>query len=103
MTASRHSPDQIRQIDAICDRFESALRSGTRPNIEEFLTQVDVELQGAVLKELLPLEIEYRQKHGDTLTASEYRKRFPGSHRCRRHRHQRHAAGDGEAQSGHHG
>ena len=65
-----------RQIDQICDRFESALGRGDRPTLAEFLDQLPAEATSAtrrtLLHELIRIDLEYgwRSAHqlGQTAT-----------------------------------
>lgn len=70
--------EQLRRIDAICDRFEAALKSGSTPRIETFLEVAEKSLRDTLLRELLALELAYRIRRGDSVDVDEYRSRFPG-------------------------
>lgn len=65
------------RIDDLCDQFEAACKSGVLPVLEEFLADCDSRERAAVLRELVPLEIAYRQRHGETAFAGDYQRRFP--------------------------
>lgn len=67
---------EARQVDALCDRFESQLVAGEEPEIEQFLAEVDESVATHVLRELLALELAYRAKTGETLNRHEYRKQY---------------------------
>jgi hypothetical protein len=64
-------------LDALCDDFEAAWQSGACPNLAAYLDRVPAEGDARLFRELLLLEVEYRGKRGDQLTADEYRSRFP--------------------------
>jgi hypothetical protein len=53
-------------LDEACDQFEVACQqaglSGPLPGIEAFIADVVGPEQGALLKELIPLEIHYRSQ-----------------------------------------
>jgi hypothetical protein len=66
-----------RRVDEVCDRFESAWRQGPRPRLEDYLGNGPAADRSALLRELLPLEVYYRGRHGESCTAAEYRVRFP--------------------------
>lgn len=72
-------PNAVRQIEQICDRFEAAWKDGQRPRLEAYLSQADAHLHSALLRELLPLDWEYRMRAGDQPQASEYQTRFPAA------------------------
>jgi WD40 repeat protein/predicted Ser/Thr protein kinase len=66
-----------RLIDRICDRFETAWRSGRRPRLERYLRLVPKPLQAELFPELLLLEVAYRARSGDTPVPGDYALRFP--------------------------
>jgi serine/threonine protein kinase/WD40 repeat protein len=71
-----HLPaDAAKQIDALCDRFESQWRVGKKPRIEEYVASAPVELRAALLRGLLPVELELLG--GKAAAEADYRKRFP--------------------------
>jgi serine/threonine protein kinase/WD40 repeat protein len=69
-------PSLARQIDELCDRFESQWRGGKRPRIEDFLAAAPAKLRPELLKHLLPLELELRATAGETPVEAQYRERF---------------------------
>ena len=72
------SPEALRQIIALCNRFEADWQGARRPRIEEFLSAFSPgELRAVVLPELIHLEVSYRLCHGETPQAEEYAARFP--------------------------
>ncbi len=87
LSNSHLSPSAARNIDSICDEFERAWRKSSKamPDIEDFwplgkergLSKTDVHL---LLKELLIIDLNYRQTRGltDTLNMEDYFVRFPG-------------------------
>ena len=50
------------QVDAACDRFEAGWKAGQRPRIEAYLSEAPESQQAALLRELLLLEIEFRNR-----------------------------------------
>src|SRR6516165_10034477 len=65
------------KIDQVCTRFEAAWKSGAPPRIEDYLADLgDVE-KGAVLRELILLDVFYRQKRGESCRIEDYQARFP--------------------------
>src|SRR5439155_18400364 len=58
------------------DAFEQAWRSGTRPDIAEFLPS-DSDDRRAVLVELLQVDIEFRKQAGESACLDDYLQRFP--------------------------
>lgn len=74
---SRLSPNEVWQIEQICDEFEEAWKAGQHPKLESFLRQPKGRLHEALLKQLLPLELEYRWRAGEMPRPAEYEMRFP--------------------------
>jgi serine/threonine protein kinase len=73
----RHPDSPARRIDAACDRFEAAWRSGHDPRIEDVLAVVDAADRPALLRELLALELELHRGRGERVTPGDYLGRFP--------------------------
>ncbi len=67
----------LRQLDALCYRFETAWKAGQRPHIEDYLAEMPSPGIAALLRELLALEMAYRSRRGETLVLDEYERRFP--------------------------
>jgi WD40 repeat protein/serine/threonine protein kinase len=65
------------RVDLVCDRFEQAWIAGKQPKLEDFLGESTEPERSALLKELLALELTYRKKLGETVTADAYMARFP--------------------------
>jgi WD40 repeat protein len=65
------------RVDAACNRFERAWKAGHRPVIEDCLTEMPEPERSALLRELIPLDIEYRRLAGEDPQPEEYRARFP--------------------------
>ena len=64
-------PEQARIIDSVCDRFEAAW-CGVRPQIADYLAGVDPCLHAVLSRELIQLDIFYRQKAGEQPDRAEY-------------------------------
>ncbi len=67
----------LHEIDAACDRFEKAWRSGQRPDIAEFLADVPVNARAQLFRDLLSLDLEYRRRLGEQPETRSYCERFP--------------------------
>ena len=84
MTAPFTTPDEDplenqRRIDAVCDQYEAAFRSG-HPVAIEFLLRTHAALpQTDLLRELIALEVDLRRKSGFAPSREEYLQRFPDS------------------------
>ncbi len=70
-------PHAARQIEELCREFERRWRSGGRPEVGEYLRRVEDPQRGALLGELVALEVEYRRQGSESVTLDEYRRRFP--------------------------
>ena len=55
------SPELIRHLERVCDRFEDAWRAGQRPRFEDYLGDMPEPGRSALLRELLLLELAYRR------------------------------------------
>src|SRR5262245_31679366 len=71
------SIETARQIDLLCDEFESAWRQGTPRPIEEYLRSADATWIPALRAELLQVELECRFQRGEQPRTEEYATRFP--------------------------
>ncbi len=69
------SPDD--RIDVLCDEFESAWRSGDRPDLRAYLNRVDPEGQARLFVELILVDWELRSSQHDQPTWNDYQSRFP--------------------------
>src|SRR5262249_35783398 len=66
------------RVDEVCIRFESAWQAaGTPPRIEDYLGDTTGAGRGALLRELLLLDLHYRRRRGEHPDALEYASRFP--------------------------
>ena len=74
---AHRSPADALNIDQICDRFEAAWMSGSRPTLEEYIAAVDEQCRLALLRELLLLDWHYRHQAGEFPKPAEYLARFP--------------------------
>ncbi len=70
-------PSIARQIDELCDRFESQWRVGRKPRIEDYVAAAPSPLRAALLRSLLPVELELLGTAGAAPIEAEYRQRFP--------------------------
>ena len=51
---------QLRQIDEICNAFESACSLGQIPNVDQYIEQAPREIRPQLLAELIQIELHYR-------------------------------------------
>src|SRR5262245_22067369 len=63
---------RVHRLDEACDRFEAAWRDGQAPRIEDYLAFVDERERPSLLREMLALEVELRQRRGERPTPQEY-------------------------------
>jgi hypothetical protein len=71
-----NSPAVARAVDALCDRFEAALRRGEAVRVEDFLPAAGPTREAA-LAELVRVELEHRLRAGEDAKADDYFARFP--------------------------
>ena len=71
------SPALGRQINEACNRFEAAWRSGAAPRLEDFVVGWEGSERLALLREVVPLDADYRRARGESATPDDYRARFP--------------------------
>jgi tetratricopeptide (TPR) repeat protein len=69
----------LREIDRVCTLFEDAWKSGAAPRVEAYCPSESQRDSAVLLRELLFLELEYRQRNGEWPSADEYAARFPHS------------------------
>jgi serine/threonine protein kinase/tetratricopeptide (TPR) repeat protein len=69
--------EQADLVDATCDQFEKAWRSGQAPAIEEYLGKAPVASRGVLLQELMLVDVAYRHSAGQQLSVEQYQARFP--------------------------
>jgi WD40 repeat protein len=65
------------RINEACDRFEAAWRSGASPRIEDVLGGFREAERPLVLRQLIPLEVDYRRLRREAPSPTEYLTRFP--------------------------
>ncbi len=66
----------MREINRLCDRFESALRCEESPQIEDYLQDLLPDVLQAVAPQLVALEVDYRKMRGESPVAEDYSGRF---------------------------
>ncbi len=77
-TVARSSGNSLwERIDRVCERFEDAWQSGKRPQLEDYLNEVDELERAHLMRELVALDIDYRVQLGEKPEASDYQARFP--------------------------
>lgn len=72
------APSHARQIDRLCDQFESVWLGGQRPSIAAYLEQLPDEDRRVLFSELLALDVAYRVEAGEAPSVDEYLGQFPG-------------------------
>ena len=65
------------KIDALCERFEAAWTSGQTPCLQDYLAEAPAGAGSLLLKELLPLDVEYRRGRGETPSLADYAQQIP--------------------------
>jgi len=65
------APSHARQIDRLCDQFESVWLGGQRPSIAAYLEQLPDEDRRVLFSELLALDVAYRVEAGEAPSVDE--------------------------------
>jgi serine/threonine protein kinase len=66
-----------RRINKVCDRFEAAWRSSSAVRLEDYLEGWQGRERTALLRELVPLDVDYRRARALPYQLHEYLERFP--------------------------
>jgi WD40 repeat protein/predicted Ser/Thr protein kinase len=75
--AGGEPPGLGRRVDEACNRFEAAWRAGETPRLEDFVAGWAGAERAALLRELVPLDADYRRLRGEPWGAADYLARFP--------------------------
>ena len=67
----------LREIDAICDRFEADCRAGRQADLASYLAGVSHVARAVLFRDLLHLDLELCVKNGQQTDARSYYQRFP--------------------------
>ena len=70
------------EVDEICDQFEILWKSGTQPNISEYLQRSAAAIWPMLLVELVRVDLDYRTAAGQSPTSEYYAQRFPQFQDC---------------------
>ncbi|HLJ98190.1 MAG TPA: serine/threonine-protein kinase [Gemmataceae bacterium] len=77
-TENGRLPQELgRRVDEACNRFEAAWRSGGSPCIEDHAADWQGADRAALLRELVPLDADYRRARGEAVRIEDYLSRFP--------------------------
>jgi serine/threonine protein kinase len=76
VSAPEHAAVLSAAVDELCDRFEEELLSGQRPPLDSWLAESGADAAIA-LPELAALDLDYRLRAGEPVTAADYFRRFP--------------------------
>ena len=71
------SPSRFFWLDTICNRFEAAWKAGQRPRIEDYLGEAEGDRRPELFRELLLLDVHYRNQRGASPSTADYLERFP--------------------------
>ncbi len=67
----------LHRANEVCNKFETAWKQGHRPSIRDFLDQAPGLDRQALLRLLIPLDVDYRRLDGECPTDAEYCEAFP--------------------------
>ncbi|UUO04968.1 bifunctional serine/threonine-protein kinase/formylglycine-generating enzyme family protein [Blastopirellula sp. J2-11] len=65
------------QLDEICDSFENHWKSGSPPEISQFVSNVSLTSMETLLPDLIRVDVAYRLQRGDRVTLDAYLQQFP--------------------------
>ena len=68
---------QLLRINRLCNEFEASWRSGRPLALEQVVVLLSPVERQTALRDLISLEIEYRQSAGETVRSADYSERFP--------------------------
>jgi hypothetical protein len=69
--------DRLLEIDQVCDVFEAAWTNGETPSVTAAIDSVGDDVRSALLEELIPIDLAYRRRLGEDVSADDYKSRFP--------------------------
>src|ERR1700722_14708208 len=69
--------DMLRRVDAICERFETALRAGRASDPAVLLEKVSPQARPTLFRELLALDLEYAAPDQRASVWATWLQRFP--------------------------
>ena len=72
---------QMLRVNRLCNEFEAGWQAGQPVRLEEVVADLEETDCRAALRDLLPLEIEYRRRAGETVELEDYTQRFPHADR----------------------
>jgi serine/threonine-protein kinase len=65
------------RVDGVCEAFEAVWQNGGQPQIDDFLEEVPEVDREDLLRELLAVELQWRQEKQHAVVPDEYYRRFP--------------------------
>ncbi|MEZ6047268.1 MAG: protein kinase [Planctomycetaceae bacterium] len=68
-------------VNKLCNHFEKSWQADKNPRLEAYLKKVPGDYRPILLKELIPIEINYRERKGEEIKIEEFVQRFPDSNR----------------------
>ncbi len=74
LSEDAQAESQARHLDDVCNQFEAAWKVGV-PRIEDFLGTIPDDAN--LLRELVALDLFYRQRRGEAADPADYGRRFP--------------------------
>ncbi len=77
MERDAESDSSEKEIDRVCDAFETAWRTETRPSIFDFVARGTAAQQSKLFYELLLVDLECRRKEGEQPSRAEYLRAYP--------------------------
>lgn len=93
------SDEALDRIEEICTRFEQIWQHGSVPLIEEHLSEVEESHRGELLRQLIGIDLHYREQKGEPFSEEDYVARFPVCHDSIRNVFQQYGPPKTDAQS----
>lgn len=80
MQSGQGEPDSSAKALELRGQFAAAWKSGARPDIQDFLQDVDTAARPDVLAELISVDMAQRREHGEEPQKQDYLELFPDDH-----------------------
>src|SRR5688572_20495830 len=71
LAQSKCKLNMARQFDRLCDDYESRRARGERPSIADYLAEVSDSQREQLCVELVRIQMDLRQRHGESVTIRE--------------------------------
>jgi serine/threonine protein kinase/WD40 repeat protein len=76
MTEQALGTAQLKQLDQLCDEFESRWQQDERPSLRQFVEDAPGSIRSKALEDLLQIEIDHRREKGEQPAVDDYLQEF---------------------------